>query len=264
MKRAALLLLAMPLAAQDADAITVNPNRPTFATPSRTTQLGVLELEAGLQRSEFKDGSRADFEPILFKFGQTARFEWRLGWNGHLTQTAPDGSRVGGFSDPTFGFQWHPVDQDRAGVDAAIGFFHKFATANAEEGLGSGRADDTVILLASKDLGPIHVDVNYLHGWIGQPDGRRAGQDSGTVSVSWPLGGPWGMGAEVYSVGALPGAAPDTAILTYASYQLSSRTVFDAGFDHGISNGAPRWNLFCGVTVGLGHLFHPLSHPRPR
>jgi len=252
-----LLLLAMPLMAQDPGAITVNPNRPTFATPARTTEEGVLELEAGLQRTEAKDGSRADFEPLLLKLGQTSRFEWRLGWNGYLTATAPDGSRVQGFSDPTFGFQWHPLDQDQLGFDGAVGFFHKFATANAAEGLGSGKADDTLILLASRDLGPIHVDMNYLHGWIGQPEGGRAGQNSGTVSASWPLAGSWGMGAEVYSVGPLPGVARDTAFLAYASYQASSRAVFDAGFDHGLSTGAPRWNLFVGVTYGLGRLFHP-------
>ena len=261
MKRSALLLLALPLAAQEATqdpgAITVNPNRPTFATPSRTTQEGVLELEAGLQRTEFKDGSRSDFEPILLKLGQTARFEWRLGWNGYLSQVAPDGSRTQGFSDPTFGFQWHPIDQDHAGVDAALGYFHKFATANADQGLGSGKADDTVVLLASKDLGPVHIDVNWLHGWIGQPSGGRACQDSGTFSASWLLAGAWGMGAELYTVGPLPGVKRDTAFLAYASYQLSSRAVFDAGFDHGLSEGAPRWNLFCGVTVGLARLFGP-------
>ena len=257
MKRAFVLLLALPLAAQDPDAITVNPNRPTFATPSRTTQEGVLELEAGLQRSLFRDDSRSDFEPFLLKLGQSERFEWRLGWNGYLTQTAQDGSHAQGFSDPTFGFQWHPLNQERLGWDGAVGYFHKFATANAAEGLGSGRADDTLVLLASKDFGAVHLDVNYLRGWIGQATGGRAGQDDGTLSASWPLAGAWGMGAEVYSVGSLPGVARDTAILTYASYQFSSRAVFDAGFDHGISNGSPRWNLFCGVTYGLGRLFHP-------
>jgi hypothetical protein len=65
------------------------------------------------------------------------------------------------------------------------------------------------------------------------------------------------MGAEVYSAGPLPGVPRDTALLTYLSFQLSPRAVFDAGFDRGLSNGAPRWNLFCGVTCGLGHLFHP-------
>lgn len=264
MRRAVLFLLvaAAPLAAQDAmgqgaDAITVNPNRPTFATPARTTQEGVLELEAGLQESRFKDGSRSDFEPILLKLGQTARFEWRLGWNGELRQTAPDGTHVQGLSDPTFGFQWHPLDQDRLGFDGAIGYFHKFATANAAEGLGSGRADDTVVLLASKDVGAVHGDLNLLEGWIGQPEGGRAHQTSGTLSLSWPLVGRWGMGAEVYSVGATPGTARDTALLAYGSYQLSSRVVFDAGVDHGLSAGAPRWNLFCGVTCGLGRLFPP-------
>ncbi|HET6330743.1 MAG TPA: hypothetical protein VFF76_08150 [Holophagaceae bacterium] len=257
MKRAFAVLLALPLAAQDADAITVNPNRPTFATPARTTQAGVLELEAGLQRSLFRDGSRSDFEPFLLKFGQEARLEWRLGWNGYLTQTAPDGSRAQGFSDPSFGFQWHPLDQDKLGFDGAIGLFHKFATANAAQGLGSGKADDTLILLASKDAGPIHVDVNLLHGWIGQPEDGRARQTSGTVSLSWQLSGSWGMGTEVYTVGPLSGTERDTALLTYASYQLSPRVVFDAGFDRGLSNSAPRWNLFCGVTCGLGRIFHP-------
>lgn len=257
MKRLLAALLALPLAAQDADAITVNPNRPTFATPARTTQAGVLELEAGLQRSLFRDGSRSDFEALLFKLGQSARFEWRLGWNGYLIQTAPDGSRAQGFSDPALGFQWHPLDQDRLGFDGALGFFHKFAAANAAQGLGSGRADDTLVLLASKDLGALHVDVNLLRGWIGQVDGTRAAQVSGTASASWPVTGSWGMGMEVYTVGPLPGATRDTAFLAYASYQLSSRVVFDAGFDRGLTRAAPRWDLFCGVTCGLGRVFHP-------
>lgn len=257
MKRGLALLLAAPLAAQDPEAFTVNPNRPTFATPARTTQEGVLELEAGLQRSLFRDGSRSDFEPFLLKLGQHPRFEWRLGWNGYLTQTAPDGSHAQGFSDPSLGFQWHPLDQDALGFDGALGCFHKFATADASRGLGTGRADDTLVLLASKDLGPIHVDVNLLRGWIGQPEGGRAGQTSATLSASWQVAGPWGMGAELYTVGPTPAAARDSAFLAYASWQPVSRVVFDAGFDHGLSSGAPRWNLFCGVTCGLGRLFHP-------
>jgi hypothetical protein len=101
------------------------------------------------------------------------------------------------------------------------------------------------------------VDVNLLRGWIGQPGGGRAGQTSGTVSVGWPLAGAWGMGTEIYTVGPLPGLARDSAFLTYASHQLSSRVVFDAGFDRGPSHDAPRWNPFCGVTCGLGRLFYP-------
>ena len=257
MRRGLALFLALPLMAQDPDALTVNPNRPTFATPARTTQEGALELEAGLQRTLFKDGSASDFEPFLLKLGQTARFEWRLGWNGYLVQTAPDGARTRGLSDPALGFQWHPLDQDRFGIDGAIGYAHKFATADAAEGLGTGHADDTLTLLASRDLGPIHVDVNYLHGWIGQGGGRRAGQDSGTASASWALAGPWGMGVELYTLGPLPGLRRDTALLAYGSYALSSRVVFDAGFDRGLSKDAPRWNLFCGVTCGLARLFRP-------
>lgn len=261
MRRGLAILLAlvssMSAAAQDPDVITVNPNRPTFATPAKTTQVGVLELEAGLQRSLYRYGSRSDFEPLLLKLGQSARFEWRLGWNGFLAQTAPDGSHTQGFADPALGFQWHPLDQDQLGFDGSLGYSHKFATANAVEGLGSGRADDTLTLLASKDLGPLHVDMNLLEGWIGQATGARATQTSGVVSVSWPVAGAWGMGAEIYGVGGTRSAARDAAFLSFVSYQPSSRCVLDAGFDHGLTNGAPRWNLFLGVTYGLDRLFHP-------
>ena len=261
MKRMLALFLVLPLSAQNSGTITVNPNRPSFATPADTTQEGVLEWEAGFQRSLYRSGARSDFEPILWKLGQTSHFEWRLGWNGHLTQTAPEGSHTQGLTDPTFGFQWHPLDQDRVGFDGSIGYFHKFPTANAAKGLGSGRADDTLVALASKDLGPVHVDVNLLQGWLGQPDGSRAGQTAAVVSTSWSLPGPWGMGAELYSVGPAPGFTRDTAALVYVSYQVSSRLVLDAGSDHGLSTGAPRWDYFFGVTYGLGRLFPPKVAP---
>ena len=81
MKRAFVLLLALPLAAQDPDAITVNPNRPTFATPARTTEAGVLELEAGLQRSltDARDLPAADVCRSVFADVRTFTDEGRLG-----------------------------------------------------------------------------------------------------------------------------------------------------------------------------------------
>lgn len=111
MKPTALLIfLCLSLGAQEtapnADAITVNPNRPSFANPATTTMPGVAELEFGLQRTLYPDSSRSDFQSTLLKLGITEDFELRIGWNGIARNTDPSGESQSGPSDPYLGFTW--------------------------------------------------------------------------------------------------------------------------------------------------------------
>jgi hypothetical protein len=247
-------LMCLSLAAQDKapDELTVNPNRPSFANPATTTMPGVAELELGLQRTLFPDSSRSDFQATLLKLGITEDFELRVGWNGIARNTDPSGESQSGPSDPNLGFTWRFLRQDVIGADLAISFAHKFPRASVEKGIGSGAADDTLVFLASKDFGKLHADFNVMQTWVGQMDGPRIKQPSAALALTHPLSGAWGVGAEVYAIGA-SGAGPRTvATLWNLSYQVSPRLVLDAGFDRGLNKEAACWNYYVGVTYGLG------------
>lgn len=255
MRRAAILgFLCAGLAAQDkpGDEITVNPNRPSFANPATTTMLGVAELEFGLQRTLFPDSSRSDFQPTLLKLGLTEDFELRIAWNGFTRNIDPGGESQRGPSDPSLGFTWRFLRQEKLGADLALSYAHKFPRASVEKGIGSGAADDMLILLASKDFGKLHADFNVLETWVGQSGGPRIKQPGVALALTHPLSGAWGIGAEVYAIGASDAGPRTVATLWNLSYQVSPRLVLDAGFDRGLNKEAPRWNTYLGLTYGLG------------
>ena len=259
MRRAALLgFLCLSLAAQDkaSDEITVNPNRPSFANPATTTMPGVAELEFGLQRTLYPDSSRSDFQPTLLKLGITADFELRIGWNGIARNTDPLGESQSGPSDPNLGFTWRFLRQDAVGADLAFSYAHKFPRASIEKGIGSGAADDTLVFLASKDFGKLHADFNLLETWVGQVDGPRIKQPGAALALSHPISGAWGLGAEIYAIGASDAGPRTLATLWNLSYQVSSRLVLDAGFDRGLNKEAARWNYYLGLTYGIGRFGH--------
>ncbi len=205
-----------------------------------------------MQRTLYPDSSRSDFQSTLLKLGLTEDFELRIGWNGIARNTDPSGESQSGPSDPNLGFTWRFVRQDALGVDLALSYAHKFPRASVEKGIGSGAADGTLVFLASKDFGKLHADFNVLETWIGQVDGPRIKQPGAALAFTHPLSGAWGIGAEVYAIGASDAAPRTLATLRNLSYQASSRLVLDAGFDRGLNKGAARWNYYLGPTYGLG------------
>jgi hypothetical protein len=259
--RAHLFLALAPLAfAQDAADITVNPNRPTFANPALTTQPGVAELEFGLQRSTFRDGSTAFAEPTLLKLGAAKDFEIRLATSGWLRQTAPGSDAVNGFSDASLGLQWCYVHDGLFGMDQAVQVFHKFPTADADKGLGSGAPDDGVILLFSRDIGSNHLDVNLLETRQGRravDGGQHFWQPAGTVSFSHNLSDAWSITGELYGIGANALGPRIVSNLWCVAYKVSPRLVLDAGVDVGLTTEAPKYTVFAGLTVGLGRFRKP-------
>jgi hypothetical protein len=255
-------LVACLAAAQEAP-IEVNPNRPTFATPALTTQFGVAELEFGVQQSFLHLGRTAFSSPTLLKLGMARDFEVRVSSNGYLAYGSPDSPSVSGPADVALGVQWCYLHDGLFGMDQAIQITHKFATASAKEGLGSGAADDTVGLFFSRDIGTNHLDVNVLNTWLGRrpsEGGGTAQQFAAAISVSHSLSGLWSFGGEVYGVGRSPISPRVVSNLWYVAYKPSSRLVLDSGVDIGLNRGAQKLSVFAGLTYGIGR-FRRASKP---
>ena len=262
-RRGALVTAALALArlaAAQEPPIEVNPNRPTFATPARTTQAGVAELEFGVQQSYLHENATAFSSPTLLKLGLAENFEARLSTTGWLRLGDPGGRAATGFGDFALGAQWCFARGALAGADLAVQVTHKFATASARDGLGSGAADDTLGFFLSRDFGADHVDVNLIETWLGLPraeGGGHALQPAATVSVSHKLNQAWSCGGEVYGIGGTALGARVVSNLWYVAYQPSTRLVLDAGTDIGLTRGAQRVSLFAGLTWGIGRFRAP-------
>ncbi len=253
------LTLALALPAQEVP-IEVNPNRPTFATPAATTQPGVAELEWGLQRSTFRDAGTSFSAPTLLKLGLVKDLELRLGAPILLRLVPVEGPSASGMGDFALGAQWCYLHDGLFGLDQALQWAHTFPTAPSAQGLGNGAPIDTLTLIFSKDSGPWHVDVNLLESWIGRTGnsgGGRISQAAGTVSVTRNLSEQWSITGEVYGLQATPANGPIVSNLWAVAYKVSKRLVLDAGVDVGLSQGAARYTVFTGLTVGLGRFRKP-------
>ncbi|MFN8011349.1 MAG: hypothetical protein U0P81_08085 [Holophagaceae bacterium] len=257
MRRGLLLLAAPALVAQEAGAITVNPNRPSFANPATTTQPGVAELEFGLQQSLPGDGSRSDTQPTLLKVGLTEHVELRLGWNGLARIRSAEGATATGGTDPSLGFTWRVLDQGTFGTDVALSAYGTWPRASVAKGIGTGTADREAALLVSKDFGDLHGDLNVLETWVGRAGGGHARQPAAALAFGYRLRGPWSLGAELYAIGASAAGPRTVSTLWNLACQVSSRLVLDAGVDRGLNRDAPRWNRFVGLTWGVGRFLRP-------
>ncbi|WLT30546.1 hypothetical protein [Geothrix sp. PMB-07] len=251
------LVFSFALRAEDPD-IEVNPNRPTFANPALTTQAGVAELEWGLQRSAFREDGPSFGTPTLLKLGLSKDLELRIASPGYLRLAPAGEATVSGLGDLNLAVQWCYLHDGLFGMDQAIQVAHTFPTAPSAQGLGNGAPIDALTLLFSRDAGPYHVDVNLLESWIGQgadAGGGRVRQAAGTVSITRNLSDVWSLTGELY---AIQGTAVNERIVSNlwcVAYKVSKRLVLDGGIDVGLTQGAPRYTLFAGLTVGLGR-FH--------
>lgn len=258
------LALARAAAAQHVP-IEVNPNRPTFATPARTTQAGVAELEFGAQRASQRGGGSAFGTPTLLKLGVAADFEVRISSNGWLRLASPGAPAESGPADVALGVQWCYLRGGPLGFDQAVQLTHEFPTADAHAGLGTGAATDTLGLFASRDFGENHVDLNVLdtrEGGTADGAGHRF-VPAGTVSVSHNLSREWSFGGELYGIGGSAAVERVVSTLWYVAFKPLSRVVLDGGVDAGLSHGAPRYTLFAGLTWGIGRFYEPSPRRGP-
>ena len=232
---------AEPPDARDA----ARPCRPTVSCTAELTAPGTLEVETGAQASRLGDGSRALTVPFLLKQTVARFLQLQLGSNGYTTTTA---SPRGRYLDNLFvGPKFHVVDQTKWVPALAFSAQWSFPTF---EGVGYSRHHDAFFVgYASKDLGPIHLDLNVganayrLEAPLGQVFAALA------VSASLP-GTPFGAALEGYAFSdASPLATPDAGVRFFIAASPRPWLVFDFGGDVGLITSTRAYSVFVGMTI---------------
>src|SRR5205823_5144371 len=128
--------------------ITAVPNRPTFASTAEMVQLGVFEIEYGVEAGQGHQNING-----LLKWGAVKNLElWFL--NNPIERD----SGTAGLGDSGAGFKYKLFPQKNARPTLAVLYVATLPTARPE--LGVGATAHLAQVLVSKDFGKHHFDVN--------------------------------------------------------------------------------------------------------
>jgi len=158
------------------------------------------------------------------------------------------------FGDLTIGVKYRIVDGDRLLGDFAILPALKFPTGQESAGAGTGTTDFSLLLISSRQLGPIEMDLN-IGATRRSGDGSRAPIASKvwTASFGFPVLGNLGWVAELFGYPRTTGIAATAAFLTGPTFTARDWLAFDAGVIAPIT-GAQSKAAYAGLVWNLGCL----------
>jgi Putative MetA-pathway of phenol degradation len=232
----------------------IQPDRPDVTNGTSIVDVGLLQVEAGVQHARMGANQQNIGTPLNVRIGLFEWLEARAGTDGFLHQTdafssaaglgnVQVGAKVRLFADPG----GIPVLSILPTVNLPV--------ASASKGLGSGDSDVTLVLLTGTDLGKTsHVDFNYGIGAIGAGQGRPhfaqhlvsvSFSHSVTEQLSPYIEGYWFSrqdpdGGRVFSV--------DAGLIQAFTVRLA----VDGGFTIGLTSAAPHLAVFGGLSIIVG------------
>jgi hypothetical protein len=233
----------------------LEPDRPDLTNGPHLVEIGLLQIEIGAVHSRLGSGQTSFATPVMARIGVTDWFEARVSGDGFVSVGDPAG-RVSGMGNVQLGAKLR-LYADSGGVPM-LSFLPmvNLPAASESKGLGSGRADFTITLLAGTGfLTRGHADVNYGASWIGAAaDVSRFTQHVVSLSVSADLPGSvapyvegfWfsrqALGRHVLGM--------DGGVICV----INARLALDGGVQFGLSDDAPPLSAFGGLSVIVGNM----------
>ncbi len=242
--------------AQDApkprDPNEAQPERPTVSTHAGTVATGYFEIETGIEFDQRADRGHNTLATLNAKFGIGARQQFFLvGSNLKASGVA------GGLGDLTAGLKWRVAEDNEWLGDFAIQPSVKFATGSVAKGTGTGTTDASLLFVSSRDIGPVHLDLNA--GYTLRTGGGAAAPPNSTIwtaSFSGMFGEKAGWCAELFGfpgTGGANGSPTTVGFLAGPTFAVRKNVVLDLGGIVPVSGPQPR-AAYLGVTWNLGKL----------
>jgi len=252
-RHAARLCLALGLVcaagahASEADA-DITPYRPSVSNPAQLPTPGQLELELGGLHARASAGEHRSALPYLFKLAFDESWGVLLGGEAQVWQKDA-GGRTQGVGDTVAVLKraWKVDEATALGLEAGV----KLPTA--KDALGSGKADHSLNGIYSRDLGPLHIDVNLNVARLGRrddPPGSSRTQLGASASFSTALSDRWGITGE-WSGTHRKGDDNGSQVLAALTFSPSKRLTLDAGLARTVHLGPNTTNVFAGAVFPI-------------
>lgn len=241
--------------AQSNDTLSANPARPTVSTPATLTPVGYVQFETGYlyanRSSEFDQQSSLN-EVVKLALAPRIQFLVSASAFAHSSMDAQSSNGTGLIS---VGMQGVLFAGKNRRPTIAISYFREIYDGDTPD-LDIGGAKNSLLLLASGDVKGFHYDTNFIFNDVAQ-SGTHHAQFGQTLSISHPLVGKFGVAGEIWHF-TQPFLRGDCVGNLWAiNYNARKNLVFDAGFNHGLTDSSTRWEVFLGFTYLLPHRILP-------
>ena len=240
---------APPRDTGEANPRAAQPERPTVATHAGTVARGYVEFETGLEVDQGPDAASNHITTIVTKIGLAPRLQLSLFASG----SNPDGGRTG-FGDFAVGVKWRALEDHPLLGDFALLPVVKLPTGSVARGIGTGSTDASLWLISSRDVGPIHSDLNVAYTWRSDDLNAPRQQLLWTVSFGGSITSTLGWNAEWYGYPGLSGSDATSGLLVGPTWQATEAVVFDIGTIIPVTRAQPH-ALYLGVTANAGRIF---------
>jgi hypothetical protein len=246
------LAVSRSLAAQsEVDEPEANPGRPTVSTPATLTPVACLQFETGFTPAYFSPefSSRYGFNEVI-KLAVAPRLEFLLATEpvAHFTAEGNTSNRV---ADIFVGAQGVLYKGEGAKPTLAVSYSHRVYDGGAPE-FDYGSPTNSLLILASADVKGFHYDANAFFTEMSEGTVRR-GQFGQSLTISHTFLKNFTLSGEIwhFTQPFLKGNAVGN--LWAVSYSARKNLVFDAGFNHGLTDTSTNWEAFVGFTYLLPH-----------
>jgi hypothetical protein len=232
------------------------PLRELFTTGAGVTDAGVAVLNVGSQTSYARDRSQTQHFPVQINLGICPWLDLRASWSGPTTLKDPQGASQSGGGDPQIGGQFQGLHQDKAGLDLGLAYWHKLPRASVEKGIGTGKADDTLLVTASRTDGPWEADMNGGANWLGRTDADgRIRQGVLSLAVTRTFGTGWNVSLDTYALAATEQGPRSVTSILAVSRDITPDLTVDLGVEAGLTHSAERMALDVGLVWRMGQLW---------
>jgi hypothetical protein len=228
------------------DGDRVLPCRPTIACTAELVPPGTLEIEAGGIYRHAASGARQRSLPFLLKLTLATWVQLQVGSNGYTVAQGDVPARF--FDDAVLALKFHLTDHTKTRPALALSGAVSLPTVEGQQGYL--RTYDAFFTgYASKDVGPVHGDLNVgLNLW--RLEDRPLPQGFAAMAFSTDLPPPFGLMAEGYVFSnAAPVQARDGGFLFALTHAPRRWLMFDVGGDIGFFPATRAYSVFAGLTV---------------
>jgi hypothetical protein len=225
-----------------------NSMSPTWNIQASTVQCGALETDNLATLQPLGGGVAQWTVGTTAKYGLAPRLEIRWGLPGRMYQGG--GPRLAGTTDQWLAGLYRFHDQAGWAPDLALDYAFKIPTANPAKGFGSGYGDHLLTFIASRDLGPNHIDFNVVGTLAGEPGGYE-----GAAQLGMGLSRTFAhhlMG----TIEAFGGPQPGTedrygAVFLGGSWGLRPQLALNGGWIRSYTAGSPREQFMFGFIYTI-------------
>lgn len=115
-----------------------------------------------------------------------------------INQDGPGTAPTRGFEDLHFNAKYKFLNETAGFPALAAAMDVKLPTANRSKGLSTGKADETLLLIATKSLAPLVIHTNLGYTIVGNlPGAKLRNRLRGGSAMEWALDSQWSMVGEV-------------------------------------------------------------------